>query len=191
MAATRTLICVAATTCIFAACSKEQPSVQAASPSPPPVSAPLPPRPTEAERFANAVVDIGGRRSNDAVKITLAGDRFSPGQGDFQPGDKVDAIATVMKDHPQARVQIEGFTDSRGSDAVNMRLSAERAAAVKRALEERGVDGSRIETAGRGSAQPVASNDTVDGRSQNRRVELTFVPRPQDQLVPAVASAPN
>jgi outer membrane protein OmpA-like peptidoglycan-associated protein len=62
---------------------------------------------------------------------------------------------------------------------------------VKRALEERGIDGARIDTAGRGSAQAVASNDTPEGRAENRRVELTFVPDATDRLASAGTEAPG
>jgi outer membrane protein OmpA-like peptidoglycan-associated protein len=185
------LVLVASIALTFAACSDNDPPRQAQVAAPEPVAAPLPPRPTPRELFADAVVDIGGMRTNDVLKITLGGDRFGAGQGTFQPGEKIDAIATLLKNHPDARVLVEGFTDSRGSTAVNQRLSAERAAAVKRALEERGIDGARIDTAGRGSAQAVASNDTPEGRAENRRVELTFVPDGADRLASAGSATPG
>jgi outer membrane protein OmpA-like peptidoglycan-associated protein len=158
---------------------------------PPPQAAPLPPRPTEAEQFAERVVNIGGVQSNDAVKLTLAGDRFAAGQGEFQAGDKIDAVAQLMKNHPESRVLIEGFTDDRGGNALNQRLSEQRARSVHEALVARGIDASRIEVAGRGPAQPVASNDTAEGRAQNRRVELTFSAEGANQLASAPAAAPG
>lgn len=181
-------IVAAAVAIAVAGCSNDAPAPQAQV-APPPTAAPPPPPPSEGERFANAIVDIGGTQSNDAIKITLGGERFAAGGGDFQPGDKIDAIARVLKDHPQARVLVEGFTDSRGGMAVNQRLSAERAESVKQALVERGIDGSRIETAGRGSEQAIASNDTAEGRAQNRRVELTFAAKAGDRLASAPSSA--
>lgn len=69
-------------------------------------------------------------------------------------------------------VDVIGHTDSRGSDAINQPLSVRRADAVRTYLETRGVASQRINIAGAGSSQPVASNDTDAGRAQNRRVEI-------------------
>ncbi len=69
-------------------------------------------------------------------------------------------------------VLIVGHTDSTGSDAINDPLSQRRADTVKGFLEDRGVPSSRVETVGRGSREPVSSNDTEQGRSRNRRVEI-------------------
>jgi outer membrane protein OmpA-like peptidoglycan-associated protein len=70
------------------------------------------------------------------------------------------------------KVDVIGHTDSRGSDAINQPLSVRRADAVRTYLETRGVASQRINIAGAGSSQPVASNDTDAGRAQNRRVEI-------------------
>ena len=72
-----------------------------------------------------------------------------------------------------------GHTDSMGSEAHNQRLSLRRAEAVKAYLVNQGVPVDRIRTEGRGEAQPVASNDTAQGRAQNRRVEITVVEQPR------------
>jgi outer membrane protein OmpA-like peptidoglycan-associated protein len=71
-------------------------------------------------------------------------------------------------------VLIEGHTDSRGSDDYNIGLSERRARAVSSALASRGISDAQIQTLGRGKAYPVASNDTAEGRQQNRRVEIVF-----------------
>lgn len=156
-----------------------------------PAAAPLPPRQTETERMAQALANIGGTQSGDSVQLVLAGDRFKAGSARFEPGDKIATVAAVLNDHPGARVTIEGYTDDRGGTALNQRLSTERARAVRQALVERGVDASRIEATGRGSAQPVASNDTVEGRAQNRRVELTFVADASRRVAEADSSQPE
>lgn len=80
--------------------------------------------------------------------------------------------ATVLKDNATLKVSVEGHTDSKGSDDYNLKLSMQRAAAVKAFLVKEGVVESRLSTRGLGEAQPVASNETEDGRAQNRRVEL-------------------
>lgn len=82
-------------------------------------------------------------------------------------------IGTMLQEHPDLRISIEGHTDSDGDDAFNRDLSERRAAAVKVYLVEAyRVDASRLETAGFGESKPVSPNDTPEGRQQNRRVEL-------------------
>ena len=77
-----------------------------------------------------------------------------------------------MKEYPDANFNIEGHTDSTGSDKINTKLSAARAAAVKDYLEKNGINASRLESKGFGSANPIDSNDTRAGRANNRRVEI-------------------
>ena len=72
-------------------------------------------------------------------------------------------------------IRIAGFTDSTGSESYNQQLSERRAEAVKNALAGAGVNPARMTTAGYGESQPIASNDTDEGRSQNRRVELNQI----------------
>ena len=82
-------------------------------------------------------------------------------------------IADLMKAHPDWTLAINGHTDNVGGAASNLGLSRRRADAVRRALVERfGIDGKRFTTAGFGLSAPKATNDTIEGRSQNRRVEL-------------------
>jgi OmpA-OmpF porin, OOP family len=82
-------------------------------------------------------------------------------------------IAETLQQNPSVRVQILGHTDSDGSESLNLDLSKRRAAAVKRALSnDFGIEDSRMETDGRGQSQPVAPNNTSEGKAQNRRVEF-------------------
>lgn len=82
-------------------------------------------------------------------------------------------IAETLQQNPTVRVQILGHTDSDGAESLNLDLSKRRAAAVKRALSnDFGIAESRIETDGRGQSQPVAPNNTSEGKAQNRRVEF-------------------
>jgi outer membrane protein OmpA-like peptidoglycan-associated protein len=85
-----------------------------------------------------------------------------------------DLLADVLKQHPRHRIRIEGFADSQGSEAHNLRLSTRRALAFRDALVQRGVSADRIDTQGLGEAFPVASNRTAEGRQQNRRIEVLF-----------------
>lgn len=86
----------------------------------------------------------------------------------------LDSIAGVLAAHPSIRVGIAGHTDSVGSEAVNQRLSKERADAALAHLVAKGVVQSRISAEGRGESEPIASNDTPAGRAENRRVEMMF-----------------
>ena len=81
-------------------------------------------------------------------------------------------VAEVMKNNPGLHVRLEGHTDNVGSADYNMRLSEKRAQAVKLWLMKKGISAQRLETIGYGFSKPAASNDTGDGRAQNRRVEL-------------------
>jgi outer membrane protein OmpA-like peptidoglycan-associated protein len=81
-------------------------------------------------------------------------------------------VAKVLKDRPEIHVRIEGHTDSRGSNAYNMRLSQGRASSVRTFLVQRGIDPVRMQAIGYGEDRPVASNRTRAGRAMNRRVEF-------------------
>jgi outer membrane protein OmpA-like peptidoglycan-associated protein len=76
--------------------------------------------------------------------------------------------------HPGLRLEVEGHTDSVGSDDYNQQLSEKRAGAVRDYLVQQGISADGIVSRGLGKTQPVASNDTAEGRQQNRRVELVL-----------------
>ena len=84
----------------------------------------------------------------------------------------IDEAVKVMKDKPDLRVSVEGHTDSVGSVAYNQTLSERRATTVRDYLVSQGIDASRITTRGFGKSKPIASNDTAEGRAENRRVEI-------------------
>jgi outer membrane protein OmpA-like peptidoglycan-associated protein len=90
----------------------------------------------------------------------------------------LDSFANGLKDDPTTRVRIIGHTDNTGSDAINNPLSEQRAASVRTYLEDRGISGGRIETAGRGDREPIADNNSDAGRAKNRRVEI-FLREPE------------
>jgi OOP family OmpA-OmpF porin len=92
-------------------------------------------------------------------------------------GDQLDAIAAAMKAHDDIDLVLEGHTDSRGADQYNMSLSDRRAAAVKAKLvADYGIPAERVSAVGYGETQPVADNETDEGRARNRRVvgEMSF-----------------
>jgi len=117
-------------------------------------------------------IDVA-RTQDNQLKVNVPSDiSFDVGRADIKPNMRpvLDQFAQGLDQ--TMRVRIIGHTDSTGSDAINDPLSVDRANAVKRYLESRGVDGSRIDTAGRGEHEPVADNSTDAGRARNRRVEI-------------------
>ncbi len=82
-------------------------------------------------------------------------------------------IAEILKAFPTVNIKVGGYTDNEGNDAVNLKLSSDRAAAVKASLVTLGTDAKRLESEGYGELHPVASNDTEEGRSQNRRIAVS------------------
>ena len=101
---------------------------------------------------------------------------FPTGQHSLQPlaREKMAKVAGIVSGHPGLRLAIEGHTDSVGEDAYNQRLSEQRGEAVRDYLIQQGMPSASITTKGLGETQPVASNDTAEGRKQNRRVELVI-----------------
>jgi outer membrane protein OmpA-like peptidoglycan-associated protein len=111
-------------------------------------------------------------------KIVLRGVNFDFDKSDIRP-DAVPILeeaAKTLKDESQLTVSVDGYTDSIGTEEYNQGLSERRADAVKAYLEKLGVAGSRLTAKGFGESNPVASNDTAEGRAQNRRVELIVNP---------------
>jgi len=88
--------------------------------------------------------------------------------------EKLAKVAGIVSGHPGLRLAVEGYTDSVGGDEYNQRLSEQRGASVRDYLVQQGMPGSSVTTKGFGKSEPVASNDTAQGRQQNRRVELVI-----------------
>jgi outer membrane protein OmpA-like peptidoglycan-associated protein len=107
-------------------------------------------------------------------KMILRGVNFDFDKSAIRPDARpiLDEAIRTLKAEPTIRVRIEGHTDSIGSDQYNMRLSQRRADAVRQYMINGGIAASRLEAVGKGKREPVASNDTADGRAQNRRAEL-------------------
>ncbi len=109
------------------------------------------------------------------VQLYLKGDLlFNPGKTKMnQLGiEKIDAIAAVLLKHPEDKVAILGFTDSSGNSQRNLKLSQQRAGMVKAELVKQGVNLDNLTANGMGDSDAVATNDSPEGRAQNRRVEM-------------------
>lgn len=133
----------------------------------------------QAEKLDKEVEGATVERVGEGIKLTFdSGILFSTGSADLTPTAKanLDKMAKIVTepDNIQTNLLLEGHTDSSGSDAINKPLSERRAKAVADYLKAHGVSPSRLETKGYGASQPVASNDTPDGKSKNRRVEVAI-----------------
>ncbi len=122
------------------------------------------------------LAELQAKQTDRGVVVTLGDVLFDTGQATLKPGANLamGRLATYLKANPGTKVIVEGHTDSRGSDQYNEALSQRRADAVGTELRARGVGPDQIQTVGRGKSYPVASNDTAEGRQQNRRVEIVF-----------------
>lgn len=87
----------------------------------------------------------------------------------------LDKLIPVLKSYADTNIKIYGFTDSKGADDYNLKLSEQRAAAVKSYLLSKGLSGARFSIVGMGESDPIADNETDAGRSKNRRVEFTII----------------
>jgi outer membrane protein OmpA-like peptidoglycan-associated protein len=128
-----------------------------------------------AARLQSALGAVAATKSTARGTVTsLSGVLFATGQATLKPEAKVTLakLAGVMLVFSKTTMQVEGYTDNVGSDATNLTLSTARAKAVSDFLTAQGIAPNRLTSVGKGPADPVASNDTADGRAQNRRVEI-------------------
>ena len=130
----------------------------------------------QSARLQAELEQLKAKQTDRGLVLTLGDVLFDTGKAALNPGAalKLDRLAQFLSEHPDRRVQIEGFTDSIGSDAYNQDLSERRAFAVKAALTARGIDPTRISTEGYGKGFPVADNSDSGGRQLNRRVEVVI-----------------
>jgi len=107
-------------------------------------------------------------------KIVTNGIRFDTGKASLRPESMgvMNEICTMLKEHPEINVSIEGHTDSDGDFDTNQKLSEERAKTVMNRLVSMGIDPNRLTSKGFGESKPVAPNDTPEGKASNRRVEF-------------------
>lgn len=120
--------------------------------------------------------ELKAKKTERGLVITLGDVLFSTNKAQLKSGGmrNVQKLADFLKQYPQRKVLVEGFTDSTGSDSLNQDLSERRANAVRTALVDMGISSDRITTRGYGKAFPIADNDTAASRQLNRRVEIVL-----------------
>lgn len=129
------------------------------------------------QRLQNSGVSV--TRSGNQITLNMPGNvTFQTNSADINSGfyDVLNSVAIVLNEYKQTSVDVVGHTDNVGSDANNQQLSEARARSVAEYLASQKVLPARLLIAGRGESQPIASNDTPEGRSQNRRVTLQLTP---------------
>lgn len=117
--------------------------------------------------------------NNDSIRLVMPGNiTFKTDSADINSSfyPVLNSVARVLKKYDNSTVLVSGHTDSTGSAEYNLKLSRERAQSVASYLEGQGIKSSRFEVLGMGSSNPIASNDTANGREKNRRVEIKIIP---------------
>lgn len=132
----------------------------------------------QAREIDNAVPGAEVERVGEGIKLTLKENavRFNTDKSTLTPTAQanLDKLVPVFKEYADTDIKIFGYTDITGTVEHNQTLSEQRAASVRSYLVSKGISASRFSVAGMGIADPIASNDTADGRAQNRRVEFAI-----------------
>lgn len=118
-------------------------------------------------------------RDGDNVNLVMPGNiTFPSNAADLKSSffEVLDSVALVLEEFEKTTIVVAGYTDSKGTEAYNQKLSQQRATAVASYLTSKGITAIRFETIGFGEKNPIADNSTEQGRAQNRRVELTLLP---------------
>lgn len=133
----------------------------------------------QARQIDQALPGADVERVGEGIRLVLNENavRFATGKATLTSTAKanLDKLVPVFKEYADTNIQIYGYTDSTGSPEFNLTLSQKRAESVKNYLASSGLVSSRFKTTGLGIADPIATNDTADGRTQNRRVEFAIL----------------
>ncbi len=135
--------------------------------------------------------ELQAAQTSRGIVLTLGDVLFDTGQAQLKAGASrpIEQIAAFLEENPERSVQVEGFTDSQGSNDYNQQLSQRRADAVAQAIIQRGVDAQRVRALGYGEEYPKASNESAGSRQLNRRVEI--VVSKGDGAIPARTGSGN
>lgn len=132
----------------------------------------------QAREIETALPGAQVERVGEGIKLVLGENavRFDTNKSTLTSSAKanLDKLIPVFNQYPDTNIQIYGYTDSTGSAEYNLKLSEQRAASVRTYLTGKGINTSRFMTTGMGIADPIATNDTPEGRSKNRRVEFAI-----------------
>ena len=132
----------------------------------------------QAREIETALPGAQVERVGEGIRLVLGENavRFDTSKSTLTATAKanLDKLVPVFNQYPDTNIQIFGYTDSTGSAEFNLRLSDQRAISVEKYLESKGLNMSRFKMVGMGIADPIATNETPEGRSQNRRVEFAI-----------------
>ena len=129
----------------------------------------------QAEEIKNEIPGAKVERVGEGIKVEFNEKilfEFSKSDLGDSAKKNLGALVDILNKYPKTNIEIQGHTDSRGTDEYNMGLSVRRAETVKSFLESRGIAASRMTTKGFGESAPAYTNDTQEGMAQNRRVEF-------------------
>lgn len=122
------------------------------------------------------LIELNAEKTDRGMVLTLGDMLFETGRSELKSGtiSNLDKLSSFLHQYQDRELVIEGYTDSVGSEIYNISLSQQRAEAVKTYLVKKGISTNRMSTSGKGETMPVASNESSDGRRQNRRVEIVL-----------------
>jgi outer membrane protein OmpA-like peptidoglycan-associated protein len=132
----------------------------------------------QAEEIQKDVEGAKVERVGEGIKITFdTGILYDINSAELKPeaSENVAKLARVLNKYPDTEILIEGHTDNTGDDKYNQDLSVKRAESVSGYLKKQAIKGARITTVGYGEKQPIETNETVEGRSKNRRVDIAIM----------------
>lgn len=131
----------------------------------------------EIDALRKRLESLATRETEEGLVITLGDFVFDSASANIKQAaiENFGKVTDFMDDYPNRQIRIEGHTDSSGGNSLNMKLSKQRAEAVKQLLVNYGVKSSRITAIGMGESNPIASNKTTAGKAKNRRVEIIML----------------
>jgi outer membrane protein OmpA-like peptidoglycan-associated protein len=131
----------------------------------------------QADSLRRQLENLQLRQTESGVVVTLGDVLFETGEVQLRQEAMASLVEVVdlLQSEPEKKIRIEGHTDSTGDAATNLKISEQRANSVQEALVSLGVESGRVTIAGMGEDFPIASNETEEGRAQNRRVDVILL----------------